>query len=253
MGFLKPDIPSVIVGMGEVGSSLFNLIRGKFSVKGVDLDDQKNRHCYDDGAEPGHWAVMHVCIPYLTTDYVEIVKEWANMFRPEMIDVCTTVPPGTTELIGENAAHSTTRGVHPHLEEGLQTITKFVGSNDLATAQSISIYFSKIGIPAFPVIRSRTTELAHILNNASYGVNLMFADEMAKLCREYNVDYFTAVQLYTRCNNEGYRKMGLDTKVRTIATPPGGHIGGHCVVQSANLIPEEKRGVILGHLANYNG
>ena len=80
----------------------------------------------------------------------------------------------------------------------------------------------------------------------------MFADEADRICRAYGVDY-TDYLTYTMTNNAGFSALGHESKVRPVLTPPGGRIGGHCVVPSAHLVAEDKRGPLTAMLAGYNG
>ena len=100
--------------------------------------------------------------------------------------------------------------------------------------------------------KARTTETAHIINNSAYGVSLMFADEAARLCRHYGVDYREAVMKYTETHNRGFLDLDHPGLVRSILWPPGGRVGGHCVVQGASLIPDGLRGPLMSMLARYN-
>lgn len=229
---------SLIIGMGEVGSSLYRVVsRCRHRVEWKDIKPKKLTGSYD---------IMHVCLRY-SDEFRSIVKAYANEFHPSIIDVCSTVPPGTTESLGPNAVHSTTRGLHPDLATSIETFVKHIGGSE---ARRVADYYDTAGLITQVHATSRTTELAHILSNSQYGINLMFADEMAKLCREYGVDYHEAVTMYNMTNNEGYERLGHKSKCRMLLTPPGGRIGGHCVVQGANLIP--KRTPMLDMLAKYN-
>ena len=117
-------------------------------------------------------------------------------------------------------------------------------------AKVIAKEFSKAGINCFTHRLSRTTELCHIMNNSAYGAELIFADEMAKLCRAYGVDYHNIMK-YTETHNRGFTDLDHARFVRPILMPPNGKIGGHCVTQGATLIPEELRGPILDYLSHY--
>ncbi len=234
---------TLIVGAGEIGSSLYEILTHFYPVWMTDILPEKSKM---DGC-PKKIDVMHVCIRY-SENFFNIISEYIHVYNPDYMDICTTVPVGTTEKISPDACHSTTRGLHPHLVTGLKTIPKHIGGGE---AESFRQYFYKAGIPSIAHPKSRTTELLHILNNAHYGVNLMFADDAAKLCREYGVDFFDYLK-YTESNNDGYLALGHKTKVRPILTPPGGRIGGHCVNMSAGLIPEEKRPPLIDRLAKYN-
>lgn len=238
---------SIIIGMGEVGSAHYRLVK-PYHKDTYCVDADVSRIPRESRKPPaGPYGVMHVCIRY-SKDFEAIVQGYVDQFDPEIINICTTVPPGTTRKIEESACHSTTRGLHPNLDTGLKTITKHIGG---AEAEALKEYFEVCGIKCHSHVTPETTELAHILNNAAYGINLMFADEMQKLCRRYGVDYFEAVMLYTQTNNEGYERLGHKSKRRTILTPPNGRIGGHCVNHSAELIPEKERPPMMSMLAKY--
>lgn len=234
---------TLIVGMGEIGTSLYNILKEVYPTWGVDLDEAKSKmdKC------PEQVEVMHICIRY-SDKFLDIVDEYGRKYRPKLLDICSTVPPGTCEKMGMSVCHSTTRGLHPNLEEGLKTITKHIGGG-----RSIELagYFAQAGIPCYTHPRSKTTELLHLANNTHYALNVVFADEMSKIFRSYGVDYWDYLK-YTESNNAGFSALGHATKVRTIATPPNGKVGGHCIIQSANLIPEDRRGTLTNFVAHFN-
>lgn len=237
---------TLIIGMGEIGRSLCSLIQpGKIYTR--DMSDP------DWEIPEGGFGIMHVAIRYSET-FVQTVIDYAKEYDPKIISVLTTTVPGTCELIenetGIKTCHSTTRGLHPHLQMGMQTIVKHIGG-PLPAASILSEHFGSLGIECVIHQSARTTELLHVLNNCHYGINLMFADEASKLCRQFGVDY-SQYMFYTATNNEGYTRMGHDSKVRPVLTPPGGKIGGHCVSHSAGLIPDEMRTPMIEMLSKYN-
>ena len=235
---------SLIVGMGEVGESLYTALSPFYAIQTKDLEDKPVEEC----------DVMHVCIRY-SPDFLKTVWGYIAVAKPRLIDICTTVPPGTTEVFDDNAVHSTTRGLHPRLYDGLRTITKHIGG---PRSDDVAAYYAVAGIPCVTHRLARTTEVAHLLNNISYGVNLAFADEMARVCRHYGVDYQEAVLRYTASHNDGFRRLDHESKCRPLLTPPGGRIGGHCVVQAAQMLRDSMadEGVEIGMsdmVAAYNG
>jgi hypothetical protein len=239
----------LICGFGEVGGSHARLIARVPSreVRAIDICPEKVPESFKmpEGYAPD---VLLLAMRY-EPDFVKTAKGYIEKFKPQLVNVLSTVPPGTCAQIGDFVTHSTTRGLHPNLEDGLLTITKHVGGG---TSEQMARFYEVAGIRCHTHRLAKTTELAHILNNAAYGINVLFADEMAKLCREYGVDYFQAVMGYTATNNDGYQALDQGTKVRMILTPPNGNVGGHCLVHSAGLIPEEKRGPMLQMLAGKN-
>lgn len=242
---MSDNLGSIILGMGEVGSAHYRILSDVYPAWGVDKVIELNK-TNQDTATPPVGQILHVCIRYSET-FTEAVNQAIKDYQPMALNICSTVPCGTTESFSENACHSTTRGLHPNLEVGLRTIKKHVGGG---AAPQMKDYFQAAGIFCEIHLKSRTTELLHILNNSHYGINLMFADEAAKLCRLYGVDYYDYMK-YTESNNAGYRAIGHATKVRPILTPPNGKIGGHCVNMSAGLIPDDLKTPLIAELSKY--
>lgn len=228
--------------MGEVGQALQDVLKPHYEVHTKDIEEKS----IPEGIE-----IVHVCIRH-SADFHKIVSDYVSRFKPRLLDICTTVPPGTTAKF-KNSVHSTTRGLHPHLSTGLKNIPKHIGG---PRSEEVANYFRKAGVPCVTHKKARTTEVAHLLNNISYGVNLMYADEMARVCRHFGVDYTESVMRYTQTNNEGFRKLDHDSKCRMVLTPPNGYIGGHCVTQSAKMLidalGDNASPVIAKILADYN-
>lgn len=243
---LKSDISVVVVGMGEVGGAHYKILSEVYSVWGVDLVKEREK-TNTDKDQPESVEVLLIAIRF-SEEFNSTVNKYLEFYKPKMLNILSTVPCGTTEQFGIYACHSTTRGLHPNLVSGLLKIKKHIGGGH---APDFKTFYESAGIQCEIHRHAKTTELLHILNNCHYGINLMFADEAYKLCREYGVDYFDWMK-YGESNNEGFRALGHTTKVRSVLTPPGEQIGGHCVVQSAQLIPHEKRPFLIDKLSSYN-
>src|ERR1035437_3818034 len=225
---------SLIIGLGEVGSSLKKVLEDYHTVYARDLEPVRVPKI----------DIMHICLRY-SSHFETIVDDYAKQYKPRLIDICTTVPPGTTSRIGRNAVHSTTRGLHPDLVKSIRTFVKHIGGQE---AREVAKYYEVAGIKTQTHSKPETTELAHILSNSTYGINLIWADEMASICRQYGVDYTQAVLAYNSTCNEGYFKLDHASKYRMLLNPPQGKIGGHCVRQGAALIPEKYRTEMLNKL-----
>lgn len=234
------NVSTVIIGTGEVGSALLEVLTPFYSIVTKDIDDTPL---------PSQCNIMHICLRY-TPSFASIVDYYIKKCPPQVVNICTTVPPGTTRnLLGHLGVHSTTRGLHPNLASGLRSIPKHIGGPQ---AVQVAEYFRRAGIACIAHGRADTTEAAHIFNNIAYGVNLMLADALQQLCREYGVDYYEAVMKYTETNNIGYSNLDHASKQRMVLTPPGGRIGGHCVTHSAQLVDADKRPALIDMLAKYN-
>jgi UDP-N-acetyl-D-mannosaminuronate dehydrogenase len=229
---------TLIVGMGEIGTAYYEVLKEHYDCQTKDIEDKEIKGPID---------IMHVAIIY-SDKFLSIVRDYIQRYSPKIVSILSTTCPGTCEHLGQNVVHSTTRGIHPNLEQGLRTFFKHVGG---PKAQEVADYFSKAGIKCWTHDKAKTTELAHILNNWQYGINIMWADEAYKLCRHYGVSFEEAGILYTMTNNDGWRQIDKN-KVRTVVTPPNGHVGGHCLVANARLIPYDVRPDSLHKLAGYS-
>ena len=231
--------------MGEVGKAHYDLLVRKHDVWGKDIQEEMTTNA--EAKIPDKVDLMLIALRY-GPEWDKTAKAYIEQYKPMLLNICTTVPVGTTERFGPFATHGTTRGLHPDLVTGLLSIKKHIGGGSAPDIKSI---FESVGINCEIHRKARTTELLHILNNCHYGVNIMFAQEAYDLCRSAGVDYYDYMK-YTESNNDGYMVLGHKTKVRTICTPPGKSIGGHCIAMSANLIPQDVRGPIIEKLATYN-
>ena len=221
---------SVVVGMGEVGSSLANI-----------LEHAGQKVFRKDIAEaeiPSGCGVLHLCLNYAALGkekWLELARHYIALYKPALVDVCSTTPPGTTRLLGKNACHSTTRGLHPNLEAGLLNIAKHVGGH---RALALAAYYAASGIRCMTHGSPDTTEAAHLVHLLDYGIQLISADMRQAFCRQANVDYIEAVIKYTDTHNAGFLALDMPSKVRMNLTPPNGRIGGHCVTQAAKIAAE---------------
>lgn len=235
---------TVIIGNGEVGSALNEVLSPAYQVYLKDLDDK------DIPEKP---LTLHICLNYATLGrdkWFEISRGYIKHFKPRLIDVCSTVPPGTTKELRGDACHSTTRGLHPNLAEGLKSIAKHIGG---PAAPHLDRFYRGAGIKCVTHRKAVTTEVAHLAHLVDYGIQIMSADLRNRICRQFNVDYLEAVTRYTETHNAGFSAMDMPSKLRMNLTPPGGRIGGHCVTAAAGLIRETGFDhALLQRLENYN-
>jgi len=54
--------------------------------------------------------------------------------------------------------------------------------------------------------------------------------------------------MWNKQYNDGYTKLGKSNVVRPVLTPPSGKIGGHCVSQNFELLPEGKLKKVIKEL-----
>lgn len=253
----------LVLGLGEVGKATSKILSRRHEVWGVDIghavDPKGNRievqHVMERIAvDGGSVGIMHVALNAYAIGrdkFISVVQDYLRMFKPGIMDVLSTVWPGTTESFGPRAVHSTTRGLHPNLYEGIMAIPKHIGG---PKAGVLAAEFSACGVKCVTHRKARTTEWAHLLHLVDYGVQIMSADMKAAACRHGNVDYLEAVTRYCDTHNSGFLAMDMPSKVRMNLLPSGGKIGGHCVMAAAKLALDSGfTNHIVSALAEYNG
>lgn len=246
----------LVVGLGELGSALREVLGGEYEAWGVDIGhavSPEGERVERDRAPKEGIQTLHIALNYhaLGRDaWLRLVRAHLEAHRPAFADVCSTVPPGTTALLGVRAVHSTTRGLHPNLAEGLRRIAKHVGG---PAAQEVARQYARAGVRCVTHRRADTTEAAHIAHLIDYGIQVMSADARAAFCRHAGVDYLEAVTKYTDTHNAGFLALDNPSKVRMNLLPSGGRIGGHCVAAAAELAIEAGfRHPLVEMLASYN-
>jgi len=210
---------SLIIGKGEVGTALYNILKKKY-----DVHIQDKEPLDIDGIN-----VLHICFPY-SKSFIGDVKDYMVMYDPKYTIIHSTVPVGTSREC--QAFHSPIRGVHPHLERGILTFIKYLAPKD----NFLKKYFERAGIKIKLVGKPEETEALKIWDTTQYGVFLILQKEIYKWCRENKIDPEIVYKDANKTYNEGYINLGMKHVVRPILSDKKGKIGGHCVVQNCDLL-----------------
>lgn len=222
-----------ILGFGEVGKAIASFYEDPFIqdpaaglqiAPGVELD------------------ILHVCIP--CRNDIEFVGATIEMIEAHgtgaLIFIHTTVPVGTTALIGKtypHIVHSPIRGVHPNLADGIRTFPMYVGADASGAGRLAAEHLEELGISPVVVYKSATTELLKLLDTTYYGLAIAFHAYAKKLCEKQGVSFDMVMTEANRSYNEGYEKLGKSNVIRPVLFPPeGGKIGGHCVIPNAEIL-----------------
>jgi UDP-N-acetyl-D-mannosaminuronate dehydrogenase len=229
----------LVVGLGEVGRPLFELIResGKFEVYGFDLDAEKMRSIgQSEDTLPPAVDVMHVCIPCVDKeDFVNSVVGYVGRFKPKLVIVDSTVAPGTTAEIYRRIngvcllAHSPVRGVHKgleHMKWELKRWTKYVGGVNEESAEKAKEHFEKLGLKTKVLKGCLETELAKLFETTYRAWMIVCFQEMHRISRHFGADFDNVVDFI-----EDTHLVRLD---RPVMFP--GVIGGHCLIPNVKLL-----------------
>jgi len=202
---------SIVIGLGETGGPLLNIL-------GCDGYDIKS----GNDLQVGPYDVMNVCIPYHDM-FVDKVKYYKSKLRPKIIIIHSTVPIGTTKQI-EGAVHSPILGKHDNMEQSIKKFIKWVGGEK---AEEAADYLESFGMLCHAVKSSDETEALKLMCLMTYGVSIALAEYRKKIADMVGFSYVDVLTWDTNYNN--YVAEHLK---RPLMSPPGETIGGHCIIQN---------------------
>jgi UDP-N-acetyl-D-mannosaminuronate dehydrogenase len=230
----------VILGMGEVGQTLFDLlVDRKFDCVGIDLDNSKCKK-YSENEVIKNPEYLHICLPGELTGFTDIVLNWINKIKNiQVVIIHSTVKPGTTKTIQEKLSipilFSPVRGVHKRFLNDIKKYTKFISFDgieiDLKIKKDLENRFEKIDWMS----TTKTAELAKILVDTTYyGWLINYAQITKMICEKENVDF----EEMWKFADEIHENLGNRPKMFP------GIIGGHCVIPNLDLVEYENLDII---------
>lgn len=210
---------SIVVGLGEVGGPLMQLLKEHGDVVPVDLEPVEIQ---------GQRDVMHICYPFQIGDFVGESVRYIELYRPRLTIVNSTVSPGTTRAIheatGAPIAYSPVRGKHVRMQQELRHYTKFIGGIDRSCAERAAAHFNSIGIKTRILSTPEAAELAKLTETTYFGLLIAWAQEVERYCEELSLDYGELVSFYDEI-----------TYLPPVRYMPG-VIGGHCVMPNIKIL-----------------
>jgi UDP-N-acetyl-D-mannosaminuronate dehydrogenase len=227
-----------VVGLGEIGTALFSLLKeakDDFNVYGIDLEKNKMQALKQDAAKlPTAINTMHVCLPCKKEDaFVDTVCGYVKRFSPDLAIINSTVPPGTTMKVKKRCkclvAHSPVRGVHKnpeHMKWEMRRWTKYIGGTDMDSENAARTHFEKMNIKTKTLKSCSETELAKLFETTYRAWMIACFQEMHRISRDFKADFDDTVDFL-----EDTHRVRLD---RPIMFP--GVIGGHCLIQNIELL-----------------
>ena len=230
----------IILGMGEVGETLFDLlVDRKFDCIGIDLDDSKCKN-YTENEIIENPQYLHVCLPGELEKFTDIVIEWINKIKNiQVVVIHSTVKPGTTKTIQERSSipilFSPVRGVHRRFLDDIKKYTKFISFDNKEINSEIKKDLENRFEKVEWMSTTKTAELAKILVDTTYyGWLINYAQITKMICEKENVDF----DEMWKFADEIHENLGNRPKMFP------GIIGGHCVIPNLNLVEYENLDII---------
>ncbi len=213
-------ISVAVVGLGEVGRPILELLSQQYEVVGIDVATPVERIEQVD--------VLHVCYPFEINNFVGETARYIELYRPALTIINSTVGIGTTRSIGERTGaavvNSPVRGKHAHMLEELRLYTKFVGATDPDAAEQAAKHFQSVGLRTKILSSPEATELAKLTETTYFGLMIAWAQEIERYCDQAKADYSEVVSFYEEI-----------TFFPPVKYFPG-IIGGHCVMPNITIL-----------------
>lgn len=242
----------LIIGMGEVGSALFKLLKQKgFAVFAQDVIPGRMK-AYIPGdqrdCQPFYPDLMHICFPF-SKNFAENVYSYMIEYDPAETVIHSTVPPGTTDLVQKMAGkriviYSPVRGVHIRMLQDLKRYTKYWASRgSISLDNHFAATFAICGLKLKRMSNPLVLELAKIyVDTTYYGWLILYAQHTKEICETFKVDWQEMWEFSDEINKF------LKNRPKMY---PGEGIGGHCVLPNLELIDDEFLDLVFAHDKHY--
>jgi len=218
----------VVVGLGEVGKPLFELISQHHDTVGVDVSPVDSIEDVD---------ILHICFPYEIKDFVGESARYIELYKPGLAIVNSTVGVGTTRAVEERTGtavvNSPVRGKHVRMLQELSHYTKFVGATDRTAAERAAKHFESVGMKTKVLSSPEATEVAKLTETTYFGLMIAWAQEIERYCDQSGADYEEIVSFYD--------EIRFFPPVKYFP----GVIGGHCVMPNIEILKQFQRSAIL--------
>ncbi|MEM2293300.1 MAG: hypothetical protein QXX41_08495 [Nitrososphaerota archaeon] len=220
----------LIIGLGEVGKPLFEVVRGVYpETEAYDLQ-------MEEKVLPRKVDVLHICYPYDKKFIHETVKYVAKT-NPKLLLIESTVAPGTTEALGLalkerniKVAHSPVNGrVGDGMKYCLYNYTKFIGPVTPEAGEMAEAYYRSLGFKTKVFSSPFETEFAKLVDLAFFAVILGWNQEMRRIAERYNINFSEVAEFL----NDVTVKSGFRFPRPVYDGKP---IGGHCVIPAVKML-----------------
>jgi UDP-N-acetyl-D-mannosaminuronate dehydrogenase len=218
----RDDRRTIVVGLGEVGRPLLEVLSKAHDVEGIDLPPRD---------VTGSIQIMHVCYPAEIGDFVAVTEGYVRRYQPSLVVIHSTVPVGTTARVQARitvpVVHSPVRGKHVRMAEELVRYVKYLGAADDTAAAQAADHFRAAGIRTHRLPSPEATELAKLTETTYFGVLIAFAQDVDRMARTVGVSYDDVASFFD--------EVPYLPRVRFFP----GIIGGHCVLPNIRLLKRQ--------------
>lgn len=233
---MKANESVVVVGLGEVGKPLFEILSTHYAATGVDIAPAP--------ADVQNVAVLHICFPFEIGDFVGETARYIDRFNPALTIINSTVGVGTTRAIAERTGvavvNSPVRGKHVRMREEMHHYTKFIGALNPADGEKAARHFQAAGLKTKVLSTPEATELAKLSETTYFGLMIAWAQELERYCDRSGANYEEIISFYD------------EIKFFPAVKYFPGVIGGHCVMPNIKILSKFAQSDLLEAIQSSN-
>lgn len=225
----------IVVGLGEVGRPLLNILSKSFDCLGVDVSPvETDRPC----------SVLHLCYPFQIRDFVGTTASYIAKYNPRLTLIHSTLAPGTTRSVQAAAGtdrivYSPVRGKHARMESDMLRYKKFVAAATPHIGREAESHLSAAGFQTAQFRSLEIAELSKLLETTYLGVLIGWAQEVERLAASL-----------------GGTPEEVNAFIQEIDFLPShifpGHIGGHCVMPNIKILQTQFSSAFLDAVVESN-
>ena len=181
-----------------------------------------------------------ICVP---TPYDEKSKrldpKYVTSAIHECLDICeknsiiiveSTVSPGTHDkfikpifeerglVLGKDVhlVHAPERILPGNMIDELKNNSRTIGADEKEVGEKVRSYYKSFCNADIVVTDIKTAEMTKVVENTFRDINIAFANELAKICREDDMDVYEIIRI-----------ANMHPRVNILQPGPG--VGGHCI------------------------
>lgn len=150
--------------------------------------------------------------------------------KPAIVVIESTVSPGTIDkyirpivkekglVIGEDIhlVHAPERIIPGNMVYELEYNSRTIGSDDRGIGEEVKSWYESFCKGEIVVTDIKTAEMSKVVENTFRDINIAFANELAKICRDDDMDVYELIKIANK-------------HPRVNILQPGPGVGGHCI------------------------
>lgn len=229
---------TLIIGKGQVGQSLFQVIKDFHETFIRDLDDLKLKDV----------SILQICYPD-HKDFENTTKRYIEKYNPILTIINSSVSVGTTDKCGPGVVYSPVRGRHPKLVSDMKIYQKFIFGRNPADLSIAENYFHQCGLDVSLFDDPKAGELMKLISNVHMGVEIAWRQEVQRMLEILEIEPLI-YEMWEDTYSKGYIKSGDYNLIRPSMSP--GPIGGHCIIPCTEILKKQFPSKILEFILESN-